>query len=282
MNLFLNELLDEYKNSDEKKKILDEFLLQLWSSKFTFKKYSRYFTYKVNNDLLGNNEELIELFNKYNKIEYKVAKSQYNKQLSSIDYVRIHINNMYGYLTDKDVYYKKEYYKLLLTPKNEYFKAINLIKNGEVNEIDICEIENKIIESLNKAEKIKTECINKKHNITWHKYKKLINGFIGRIFENYIPLHEYEKEHGWDMKVTVDGWNEDNYVIKYICKSLTGYMRNYIRDLKPKEIKIKNCVVCGETIYGGNRKKYCDKCWKIHWKQYNAKKQKEYYINLYK
>lgn len=275
MTLFLNELLDDYQNSDDKGEVLNEFLRHLWNSKCTFYKYSKYFTYKVNNDLLNNNQELIDLFEKYNKIEYKVAKSQYKKQLSSVDYIRIHVNNMYGYLTDKEVYYKKDYYKLLLTPKNEYFKVVNLIKNGEIDKICTTDIEKKIVASLDKAEKIKTECINKKHNITWSKYKKLINQYVERIFKNYIPLYEYEKEHGWEMKVTVDGWNEDNYVIKYICKSLTGYMRNYIRDLKPKEVKKKNCIVCGCEIVGGGRKKYCDICYRekqLQWQRESMKK----------
>lgn len=278
MDLFLNELLDDYKNSDEKKEILDEFLRHLWNSKCTFAKYSKYFTYKVNNDLLNNNQELIDLFEKYNRIEYKVARSQYNKQLSSFDYIRIHINNMYGYLTDKDVYYKKDYYKLLLTPKNEYFKAVKLIKNGEFNKVSVLDIKKRIVDSLNKAESIKLECIENKHNIKWSKYKQLVNGYIERIFENYIPIYEYEKEHGWDMKVTVDGWNEDNYVIKYICKSLTGYMRNYIRDSKPKEVRIKNCVVCGceieDTVHN---KKYCGKCAKDVLKEQWKKASYNYY-----
>lgn len=53
-------------------------------------------------------------------------------------------------------------------------------------------------------------------------------------------------------------------MIKYFCKSLTGYMRNYIRDLQPKKIKKKCCVVCGtEMEVKNNNTIYCIDCKRI-------------------
>ena len=84
-------------------------------------------------------------------------------------------------------------------------------------------------------------------------------------------IEEYEKKYGWDANVIVDGWSEDNYIIKYFCKSLTGYMRNYIRDSK---IKPKDCLICGENI--PNRNTYCNDCYKVYRRNYKTKKQQQY------
>jgi hypothetical protein len=237
----ISELLHEYKEVDEHKKeqLLNEFINRLWKSNYTYKTYKKYYTYIVKDDLLENRIDLIELFNKYSMIEYSVCRSFYDKQLTPIDYIRIHINNMYGYLTDKNVYLSKQYYQLLLTPKHEYFSTIDKIKNGEV--ADCLEIEKRIVDSFTEADRIKQESIDKKLNLSWKEYKKLINSYIERLFNNYIPLEDYECKHGWEMHVNVDGWSEDNYAVKYFCKSLTGYLRNYIRD---HSIPKRKCLKC--------------------------------------
>jgi hypothetical protein len=174
---------------------------------------------------------------------------------------------MFTYLTKKDYYLPKEYYKLLNTPSSEYYKAIKDTKNG-VN-VSYNDIKQRIEDSLLKAEELKIEGNNKKIDLKWSDYKKIINAYIERIFNNYIPTYEYEEKHGWELRVSYDGWDEDNYAVKYFCKSLTGYMMNYIRDNKPKEIKKKHCTECGIEIFSkSNRKKYCDKCFVSHRKNY--------------
>lgn len=272
--MFLSQMLEEYKESNNKQEILDDFLELLWKSKIKYKKYKKYYTYKINNNLLDNRDDLLQLFGQYQSIEYTVCKSKYDKKnMKPIDYIRLHINNMYGYLFDDTVYYNSQYYKLLLTPKKEYFRLIKLYKeNGSINEIIWVDIKNNIENAFKQAEIIKIESINKKYKIKWSDYQKLISSYITRLFENYISVEDYEKKNGWDNRVTIDGWSEDNYVIKYFCRSLTGYMRNYIRDIKPKEIKIKECMNCGcKIIDTVHNKKYCVDCAKTIKNQQNKK-----------
>lgn len=260
----ISELLDDYKESDEehKEQLVNEFINRLWKSNYTYKTYKKYHTFILNEDLLQNRIDLINLFSKYNIIEYLVCKSFYDKQLSPFDYIRIHINNMYGYLIDPDVYLPKEYYQLLLTPKREYFSVINKLKNGE--KVNCHDIVNTITSSMSKAEGIMVKVINKKIVMAWKEYKNLINSYIIRLFNNYTPLHEYEEKHGWEMHVDVDGWSEENYIVKYFCKSLTGYLRNYVRDSKQKKIKKKHCLICENPIESpNNRSKYCQPCAKM-------------------
>lgn len=264
--MFLSQILEEYNESNNKQEILNIFLKRLWDSKYKFKKYKKYYTYKVNEDLLDNRQDLIGLFKAYSKIEYMVCKSKYEKRLDPIDYIRVHINNMYGYLFNKDVYYNKKYYKLLLTPKIKYFNLIKIKKEcGNLNEIDSETIKNEIENALKEAEIIKTKSINKKGNIGFSQYKKIINSYIERIFNNCISAEEYEKEHGWDFKISVDGWSEDNYIVKYFCKSLTGYMKNYINKINgiSRYKKYIECEVCGKITEINNKaysQKYCTSC----------------------
>jgi hypothetical protein len=260
--LFLNHILDEYKEVDdsEKDRILNDFIGCLWNSKCFFRKYKRYYTYDIREEILDGRRDLIELFNKYTRIEYNVCQSYILKNLSSVDYIRIHINNMYGLLFDKDVYYDEEYYKLLKTPKNEYFKVVKYKKeHGNVDNISIKKIKINIDSAFKKAEIIKQKSIDKKHNIKFEWYKNLINSSVRSIFNNYISVEEYENKYGWDLDIIVDGWHEDNYIISYFCKSLTGYMRNYIRKIKTG--KYRHCVNCGLLISPTNNKmKYCQQC----------------------
>lgn len=254
----LNEILENY-YEDQDGEIIQDFKLSLWGSKYVFKKYKKKYTYEVNEEKLNNNKDLIELFKKYETVEVKYCKSFYKSNLDSIDYIRIHINNMYGYLVDDEVYLPREYYKLLNVPRNEYYKAIAYIEKGGV--VNLEDIKSRIEDSFNKAEETKKERIDKKINLTFNEYMEIINIYIDRLFDNYIPPFEYEIKHGWELRNGVAGWSEDNYAVKYFCTSLTGYMKNYIKSLQPKEEKFKGCKSCGESFkYKSSKKLYCDKC----------------------
>lgn len=256
----LAEILEEYKDTDdekEKKELLKEFKNRLWKSKYTLKTYKKYYRFRVNEQSLKGRIDLVELFSQYNNIEMIMCRSyQKGKDMTSSDYLRIHINNMYGFLTNKEIYLPKEYYKALLVPKNIYFRVVRELKSG--SEVDISEIKNELHTSIKLAEQIKLEHSKKKLNLKWTEYKKLINSYIDKIFENYLPIHEYEQIHGWKMKVFTDGWNEDNYVVKYFSKSLTGYLKNYVKELNRNDEKF--CLNCNKEINHKTKRKYCDEC----------------------
>ena len=262
-------MLEDYKETDsdkEKQEIIHNFFKMLWDSKCHFTKYKKDYSFNVDEKSLNYKEDLIELFKKYNKIELQYCKSFYKKKLDYIDYIRIHVNNMYGYLTDKDIYLPKEYYQLVLTPRKEYYKAIKKLRNNE--NVDLNVIKNKIINNYDKAIKLKEESDKKKVNMKWKEFKKLTEGYIERIFNNYKTPYEYEQENGWELMINIDGWSEDNYVVKYFCRSLTGYFRTYIKKLN-KTKELKKCLICNIVIKNtSNNKKYCTKCSKdVHKKQ---------------
>ncbi|MDI3312090.1 MAG: hypothetical protein QJR05_11790, partial [Thermoanaerobacterium sp.] len=278
---YLDQLLEEYVESKDDKvreEIYKKFFDRLWGSKYCLAKYKKKYQFKINKKTLNYREDLIELFNKYQIIEFDYVKSSYyNKSISSIDAIRISINNLYAIYFDKDVYYDKEYYKLLKVPKNEYYKTINNLKNG--NEVNFNDIRNKIDASLKQAEIIKEKSINRKLDLKWNEYKKLINEFLKRIFNNFTPIYQYEQERGWELKVSIDGWDDDHFAVRYICKSLSGYLKDYKRSVLgfKKTDKLKSCEVCGKIIkQTSNAKKYCENCKSIkikeRHKKYNAKR----------
>ena len=266
----LTEILEDYKDGDDelKKDILIDFKKKLWSSKCKFKKYTKKYSFTIDENII-HRQDLKDLLNKYNSIEYTVNKSIYKSKMNSVDYIKVHINNLYGVKFDNNVYLNKEYYNYLLTPKKEYFKIINFIKKGgDENKINIEDISKTIIENLELAKKEKIKSINRKCNLKWTEYKKLINTYIERIFNNFIPLEEYEDDD-WEIdNVIIDGWNEDNYIISYICTSLGGYIKTYCRKMQGinQRKKYKFCDNCGKPIEKTNgRKKYCSTCAKEIW-----------------
>lgn len=238
---YVSDLLEEYKlssDSQHKQELLEKFKFELWNSKYKNYKYKKRIHYQVKPELLAN-EQLIDLFNKYNDIKYSVERSYYKdrNKISSIDYIRIHINNLYSKLFDNDTYLPKKYYENLFTTKNLYFKVIKLSKQ-EQNELDIELLEKQIKESIKNAKDIKEQYIkDQKCILSFKEYKKLINSYIDSLFENYKIFDDYKDSNGWDYSkiATTIVFGEENYTISYFNKSISGYLRNYFR--KDKGIK---------------------------------------------
>lgn len=254
----LNELLEDYQEYNEDE-ALEEFIKLLWASKYGLRTYKRYYSFKIQETALSNNQELIEIFKPYENIELKYAKSYYKEKMSSIDMIRIHINNMYMYLTDKEVYLSSEYYRQMKIPKQKYYETIKRIKDGE--DVDFASLKSEVVNSMTKASILKEERVKNKIDLSFKEYKKLVNNYILRLFNNYKTPEQYEEEFGWEMNVLNDAWHEDNYIVKYFCKSLTGYMMHYTRDNQEKKYKSIKCKDCGTEILKDSRRVlYCKKC----------------------
>lgn len=82
------------------------------------------------------------------------------------------------------------------------------------------------------------------------------NEFERDKYKEKVRNNEFKPNHILD-------WNEDNYILGYVNKSLNGYLKNYIKEIKGyrKEKKYKKCEVCGILIEKkSNRTKYCKEC----------------------
>ena len=244
---YLSKVFNDYYNSSNEKeqiKIKREFRERIWNS-LPYTKMDRSFRYKVIED-----KELIPVFYQYSNMGYKILKSRYNiNELEKEDLVKARINSNYGKYFDKEIYLHKEYYRNLAYLKNIYFKYI-------YGDYDF-DVESEMKLFYNKAEEYKKQSQDKKIDLEWDKYKGFIDSCFDRVFKNYRPMEEKIEKGEFTPNMILD-WDEDNYVLCYINKSLNGYLMDYIRT--SKKPKCKFCEVCGIEINSKSNAKYCKLC----------------------
>lgn len=98
-------------------------------------------------------------------------------------------------------------------------------------------------------------------SLSWSEYKKVIEEFLRRCFDNCKLIGEYEDKT--KIVTILNFLTEDNFYVGYICKSLEGeilkWQKKYygVRDHK----KYSRCERCGSIIEKtGNRRMYCEQC----------------------
>ena len=262
----INDFLEDYQVYEEEE-ALDDFLFNLWSSKYEPNKITKTYRFEIDRELIKD-EKIIKLFEPYQEMKVKYAKSFHKDNPKSIDMIKIHINNMYMYLVDKEVYLGREYYDAIFKYRSYYYNVVERISNGEI--ISYEEVENNLNELKNKENLLLKERLSKKIELSQEEYKKLIDDSIYKLFNNYKSPEIYEQENGWEMRDENTGWTEDNYIVKYFCKSLTGSMMDYVKWVVNK--KTKRCKDCEVEITGGNRKNRCDKCKSSYIRAYDRRR----------
>lgn len=253
--MYLYEILDDYKEAeteDEKDEILNEFMKLIWSSKNKRIINKKYITIKVSDSLLKT--DIGKVFDKYSSIEYTYYKS-ISKQQDFVSLIRQKLNNIYTNLCDGRVCIRKEYMDLIKQPKQMYFRW----KNGEKYNATTLSLQ--IENILKEAEIIKEKYAKQKMNISWNEYKKIVVPYFKRMFENYIPLDEYEDKTV--LTIDIDMWHEDNFAVAYLCKGIDGYMKNYQKEYyKLPRNKSYDYCSCGRMFIQNkqNNKFKCDTC----------------------
>jgi len=254
---FLYEILDDYRETTcniTKREIIDGFFKLVWGSINKRLTYVKYLSFDVNPELINSNLGVI--FFEYSSVPYIAYKSMTtNKQY--IDLIRQKINNLYTNMCDSEVCIKKNYMDLLNTPKRLYYRW-----QGGFEKYDPDELKQLFSDSILQAQELKTKYGKQKMNISWSEYKKLIEGFFVKIFNNYVPLEEYEDKS--KIVLNIDIWTEDNFIISYFSKSLNGYMKDYQKEYynikKCRNIKLERCV-CGKLFEQTNgKRKVCPDC----------------------
>ena len=210
--------------------------------------------FKVRNDLLDT--ELGQIFDTWSGIEYRYYKSM-TKEENWCAIIRQKINNIYTRYFDKEVILNKEYMDLLKKPKLMYFDWLS------GTEMDADTVTDIIDDIIDKAEKLKQRFQMEKMTLSWNEYKKVIEGFLRRCFDNCKLIEEYEDKT--QIVNNYDFITEDNFYVKYINRSLDGEMRKYQKQyygLKYSSRKgYSRCKRCGGIIEKtGNKRLYCCDC----------------------
>lgn len=171
--------------------------------------------------------------------------------------IRQKVNNLYTRYFDKEVILKRDYMSLLNTPKRLYYQWVDGM------EMDADELTTIIDDVLDDAEKLRIKYQKQKMELSWNDYKKVIEGFFQRCFDNCKLIEDYEKDSKYCG--IYDFMNEDNFYIKYFCKSLEGEISKYEKrcyELPQTSRKgYKRCKYCGGLIENdAKNRQYCSEC----------------------
>jgi hypothetical protein len=209
----------------------------------------------------------------WSEIEYKGYKAM-SKNTDWSYLIRQKVNNLYTRYFDEEVILKKDYMKLLSTPKKLYLQWV------DGAEMDAESITTAIDDALDEAIKLKEKYQKQKMTLSWSEYKKIVEGFFKRCFDSCKLIEDYEKEVNYFG--IYDFINEDNFYIKYICKSLEGELKKYEKrynNLPQNSRKgYKRCQLCGCLIeVTGKNHKYCSNCKRskqLEWQRNSMRKKR--------
>ena len=275
---FLYEIIEDYKeaeNNEVKDEIFNSFCSSIWASDNKRRTYMKTIHFKVRKDLL--NTELGQIFDTWSGIEYRYYKS-ITKEENWCAILRQKINNIYTRYFDKEVILNKEYMDLLKKPKLMYFDWLS------GTEMDADTVTDIIDDTIDKAEKLKQRFQMEKMTLSWNEYKKVIEGFLRRCFDNCKLIEEYEDKT--QIINNYDFITEDHFYIKYICERLSGNIKDYQKKyygLKYSSRKgYSRCKRCGGIIEKtGNRILYCNNCKhekQLEWQRNSMKKIRQKYM----
>lgn len=247
-------------SEEERVRIHKDFCSQIWNVPNKRETKTCYISFSVNSKLLKD-EDLREVFRKYNRIPYITYRSFTSNQ-NSWYLLRQKINNLYSVMCDTNICLNKEYFRCLKFARQAYFEYINetCIDGSD-------EVESKIQLALNNGVEIKEGCSMQKMKISWEQYKSIINSFIWKCLHNYRPLSGNEDDS--KTILCVDYWMEDNYILGYLGKSLSGYLKNYEKSTYAKisrknsrdKRQYKRCACCGGLFLSSSpRQKFCSAC----------------------
>lgn len=265
---YLYEIIDDYKhsNSDEERDdIFKSFCSSIWSCENKRRVYTKTIRFSVRKDLLDT--DVGQVFDVWSEVEYKGYKSM-SRETDWCNLIRQKINNLYTRYFDKEVILKRDYMSLLNTPKRLYYQWIDGM------EIDTDELTTIIDDAIDEAEKLRIKYQKQKMELSWNDYKKVVEGFFHRCFDNCKLIEDYEKDSKYCG--IYDFMNEDNFYIKYFCKSLEGelskYEKRYYELPQTSRKGYKRCKICGGLIERtNNRVMYCEDCRKDKQKEWDLK-----------
>lgn len=268
---FLYEIIEDYKeaeNNEVKDEIFNSFCSSIWASDNKRRTYMKTIHFKVRKDLL--NTELGQVFDTWSEIEYRYYKSM-TKEENWCSIIRQKINNIYTRYFDKEVILNKEYMDLLKKPKLMYFDWLS------GTEMDADTVTGIIDDAIDESEKLKQRFQMEKMTLSWNEYKKVIEGFLRKCFDNCKLIEEYEDKT--QIVNNYDFITEDNFYVKYINRymdrEIVQYQKKYYGVRQHK--KYSRCKRCGGIIEKtGNKRLYCDDCRKQNdlerYKKYNKKR----------
>lgn len=277
INNYLYEIIDDYKNADSKEEqneIFKAFCSLIWASDNKRRTYTKTIRFTVKKSL--SRTDAGQIFDTWSGIEYVGYKSR-TRDTDWCSLIRQKINNLYTRYFDKEVILNKDYIYLLQTPKRLYHQWVDGM------EISAGELTASITDAVDQAEKLRLTYQKQKMDIAWNDYKKVVEVFLQKIFQNCKLIEDFE-DHAKPGNM-YDFINEDNFYISYFCKSLEGEMLKWqkqyygVRDHK----KYRRCMDCGGLFELRTSNQHrCPCCQKAFNRKNKTEKQRKYRVEKLK
>ncbi len=290
--MYLYEIIEDYKNAPsetEKNDIRDSFLSFIRDCPNKRRTYTKSIRFKIREDLLET--PIGQVFREYSNIGYRYYKalSKYRDWRSLI---RQKINNLYTRYFDSEVILEKEFMELIGTPKRLYCQWLKELASSKtafppdspdaagpaVSGWDAASLSKRLEKAMADSLIVKERLRREKMKLSWEEYQNLTDGFLKKCLDNCKTPDEY----GGGGAPILDFLTEDNYYVKYICRSLDAYIKNYQKSYynlkRGKNIRYKRCRGCGALIENDARnRQYCPSCKKEKRKQTN----RDYYAKTF-
>lgn len=250
--LFLYEVLEDHHDELSEKSrinIWQALCKRLWATPNERETATAYATFSVPAKLQGG---LADLFRQHCRIPYLVARTSTTEK-DGWSLLRQKVNNLYSRYCDADIITSREYRDAVFAIKSLYFAW----RRGEIF-LTVDELKNKIAEAKQKAEVIRQTAAREKMRLSWEEYQFKVEEFLLRCMENYKPIAA-----SGTFTVEVSYWSEDNYCVRYLCRCLDGYMKNYQKEYygcKRGNYKYARCSCGAMFVVRGRNHKYCDVC----------------------
>lgn len=257
INSYLYEIIDDYQNAgtkEEQTAIFQNFCSLIWCCQNQRRTYRKTIRFTVRKDLL--HTDIGQVFETWSEIPYMGCNAM-SKETDWCSLIRQKINNLYTRYFDREVILKQDYLDLLSTPKRLYYQWIG---GAKVSPDELTCI---IDDAIYQAEQLKTAYQKQKMNLSWKEYKKLTEDFLEKIFHNCRSIEDYEDKT--KIRHMYDFINEDNFYIRYFCKSLEAYLMNYHKEYyglkRGRNKQYAYCRLCGGLMEKNhNRRIYCPSC----------------------
>ena len=255
-DIYLYEIIEDYKSANFSKKdeIFTNFCDSIWHSENKRPTSKKHITFSVAPNIL--NTEIGQVFDIWSSVEYRYYKVM-TKDGDWQSIIRQKINNLYTRYFDKNVILSEQYMNLLKTPKKLYYDYLHGV------DMDSSELTAIIDNAMDNANNLKIKLQKEKMSLSWVKYKKIIEEFLRKAFDNCKLIEDFEDKT--KLNNIYDFMTEDHFYVGYINKTLEGelmkYQKRYYGLPQNSRKGYIRCKLCGDMIVRTNNKKmYCEKC----------------------
>ena len=212
-DIYLYEIIEDYKSANFSKKdeIFTNFCDSIWHSENKRRTYKKHITFSVAPNIL--NTEIGQVFDIWSSVEYRYYKVM-TKDGDWQSIIRQKINNLYTRYFDKNVILSEQYMNLLKTPKKLYYDYLHGV------DMDSSELTAIIDNAMDNANNLKIKLQKEKMSLSWVKYKKIIEEFLRKAFDNCKLIEDFEDKT--KLNNIYDFMTEDHFYVGYINKTLEG------------------------------------------------------------